>query len=418
MRFKKRFITKKVGNKNTKYYLFGIRIWKKNNPFSTKNLENKIDNLARSILENKILLLNSYYNSINTEKLILCVDALHDKYAECIDAYTFFKFLQEKGIPSKYILLEDNPLYNQLKQENKLKDIVGIKKQWEFIEKNAHLIAQAKCVLTSYGLSSGPDNLFLKNLPFLKYIFIEHGVILLKKWVVQLYNTNAFDKILVPSQATYNFYKSKNLYGEQNMVKCGLPRWDRLKKERSGTKNIFLFFTWRYSKNKDEFDVYFGKIKELISALNNLIKNNNIKIYFSIHHSLLDLGFSIPQYNNIEFVSTTNISKMIGKTDLLITDYSSICFDFMYLNTPVIFYKFDGEVKYSDKRDNESFLSAQEEDKNLYNCFYTLDEVVEKINYYIQHNFELESENKEKNKKIFWTTQKNCESLLTYIEEK
>ncbi len=416
---KNKFIRKKTGKNNTKYYLFGVRIWKKNNPFSTKNLENKIDNLTRSILENKILLLNSYYNSINAEKLILCVDALHDKYAECIDAYTFFNFLQEKGIPSKYILLEDNPLYNQLKQENKLKDIVGIKKHWEFIEKNAHLIAQAKCVLTSYGLSSGPDNLFLKNLPFLKYIFIEHGVTLLKKWVVQIYNTNTFDKILVPTQSTYDFYTSKNLYAEEKMIKCGFPRWDKLKKQTSEIKNIFMFFTWRYSKNKEEIQSYFEKIKELISALSNITaKNSNLKIYFAMHHALLSEGFDMPKCSGVEFIPSTNISKMIGKTDLLITDYSSICFDFMYLDIPVIFYKFDGDIEYSDKRDNDSFLSAKKEDEKLYNCFYAIDEVIQKINYYIENNFELENENKEKNNKIFWQNKKNCDTLLSFIKEK
>ena len=415
---KNKVIRKKIGKNNTKYYLFGVRIWKRNNPFSTKNLENKIDNLTRSILENKILLLNSYYNSTNTEKLILCVDALHDKYAECIDAYTSFNFLQEKGIPSKYILLENNPLYDELKQKNKLKDIIIVKNQKEFIEKNIQIIAQSKCILTSYGLSQ-MDNIFLKNLPFLKYIFIEHGVTLLKKWVVRLYNTNSFDKILVPTQATYDFYKSKNLYADSDIIKCGLPRWDKLKREPSETKNIFLFFTRRYSNSKDEFNVYFERIKELISEISNITKkNNNLKTYFAIHHTLLDLAFNIPQYKNVEIILTTNISKMIGKTDLLITDYSSICFDFMYLDTPVIFYRFDEDVNYSDKRDIESFLSAKEEDKNLYNCFYELDEVINKINYYIKNNFELERENKEKNNKIFWQNKNNCETLLTFIKEK
>ena len=416
--FKNSFITKKIGKNKIKYYFLGIRIWKKNTKTPYLELEKKIQKLNRSVLKNEILLLNLYYNSINSEKLILCIDALHDKYAEAIDGYTFFKFLQEKNIPSKYILLKENPLYSELQKQNKLKDIIPVQNENDFLETHTHIIAKTKCILTSYGLTPN-DNIFLKSFPFLDYIFIEHGVTLLKKWVINLYNTNAFDKILVPTQATYDFYKSKNLYDEDQIIKIGFPRWDQLKKETSETKNIFLFFTWRYTKNKNELNVYFNKINELIRALNHIaIKNNNLKIYLAMHHAFLNAGFDMPQYNNVEFISTTDISKMIGKTDLLITDYSSICFDFMYLNIPVIFYRFDADVDYSDPLNKESLLSAKKEDEKLYNCFYNLNDTITKIDYYIANNFDLEKENKEKNKRIFWENKKNCETLKTYIEKR
>ena len=90
----------------------------------------------------------------------------------------------------------------------------------------------------------------------------------------------------------------------------------------------------------------------------------------------------------------------------------------MYLNIPVIFYRFDADVDYSDPLNKESLLSAKKEDEKLYNCFYNLNDTITKIDYYIANNFELEKENKEKNKRIFWENKKNCETLKTYIEKR
>ena len=46
------------------------------------------------------------------------------------------------------------------------------------------------------------------------------------------------------------------------------------------------------------------------------------------------------------------MSRLYNNSSLLITDYSSIAFDFMFLDTPVIFYKFDADVNYPDEDDN------------------------------------------------------------------
>lgn len=398
-------------NFRKKIYILGIKIF-------DKKLKKKQETLQSKSIEEKLLLLGLYYKDLpEDKKLIICMDALHDKYAEAIDAYTFFQFLQARNIPSKYILLKDNPLYEQLKQQRKLKDILLVEKQSEFIEKYSNDIARSKCILTSFGLS-GNDNKILKNLPFLQYIFIEHGVILLKKWVVRLYDTNLFNKILVPSQATYNLYNKMNLYAENEMICSGLPRWDNLNRISDTTKNIFLFFTWRYSlkHDKEALDIYYNRIKIFIDHLQGVLKEYpNIKIYMSLHHAVcLNLKEDI-SFDNIQMVSPNEISKMISKTDLLITDYSSICFDFMYLDIPVIFYRFDSDVHYSNSLDNETMISACEEDDTLYNCLYTEDDVLSKVKFYMKNRFELEPEYKAKNKVIFWKKESECQRLLNKI---
>src|SRR5699024_4483313 len=52
--------------------------------------------------------------------------------------------------------------------------------------------------------------------------------------------------------------------------------------------------------------------------------------------------------SNINFLDeSTNIQSQIVKSKMLITDYSSILFDFLYLNKEIILYQFDREKYYA-----------------------------------------------------------------------
>ena len=48
--------------------------------------------------------------------------------------------------------------------------------------------------------------------------------------------------------------------------------------------------------------------------------------------------------NNINIITLKeDIQKYFNKCDLMITDYSSVAFDFAYLRKPIIYYQFDKE---------------------------------------------------------------------------
>ena len=119
----------------------------------------------------------------------------------------------------------------------------------------------------------------------------------------------------------------------------------------------------------------------------------------------------------VKLISAPEISKIIGETDLAITDYSSIAFDFMFLDIPTIFYRFDDDIRYPDKRDRLNAKSAKSHDKELYNVFYDEDAVIEKIEFYIKNNFVLEPEYKKINDSLFWEKENICEHLYEKIKE-
>ena len=411
----------------TRTYLLGIRI-KKVKLKKAKYDEEYWGRWSRDsklrIAELKVLSLANWYKEVRPEqKYILCFDSLYDKYAEAIDAYTLFLYLQEKGIPSKYAILRSNPLFAKLRDEGKLKDILPVNSEAELIIYFPDIIAQSRFVYCSFGFYV--SNIF-KQLPFLKLIFIEHGVTLLKKWCAFLYLEGGkceCDLMLASTRATKNFYDKNNLW-QDKMVCCGMPRWDNLKPHNgeNKVKKIFIFFTWRASfmKGLSMLPQYVNRVQKIISSINEIIgKREDIKIYLGLHHALQYNynHYNFNQFKHVNIVPTNEISTLIQQADLYITDYSSVAFDLMYRDVPTIFYRFDTDVAYPDKRDIESVTSASEEDERLYNCCYNLEDAIQKVRHYIDNGFVLEEENKRKNDEIFWPRGNNCEQLLKLTQE-
>lgn len=382
-----------------KYYLLGIHFFSRPNPWYL--------NILRSHNESQ-------------EKHILCVDSLTDPYAEAIDSYTFFVFLQKKNIKSKYVLLKNNKLYEKLKSQNALHDIIGVDSLNDFVFNHIDLIGRTKKIISSFGLLE--YNLWFKGLPFLDFILLHHGVILLKKWCIYSYNSKLYDKIIVPTKPTRRLYLDEKQADEKSMICCGLPRWDLLKRTKESPRRIFVFFTHRstFLEAPELAADYFKSILDFFndSRLVSAIERKDVIIEWTIHHALLNINIPIPPIPDyIHLVDSSDISKHISKTDLLITDYSSICFDVMYLNIPTVFYRFDtGRLSQFNQADVSMINEALLEDPVLYNCCYDKEMALSKVIHYIDTDFVLEPENLEKNRKIFWTEDNICETLYKKLD--
>ena len=145
------------------------------------------------------------------EKHILCFDCLYDPLAEAVDAWTLFEYLQTQGIPSRYALLKTNPLYAQLEQQNKLKDILPVDNEFDLLQRYPEEIARSKRIYFSFPFTCSS---ILRDLPNCPFIFIEHGVNLMKPWCVRLYaegGDSECNYILTPSRPTKTLYDSLHL---------------------------------------------------------------------------------------------------------------------------------------------------------------------------------------------------------------
>lgn len=126
---------------------------------------------------------------------------------------------------------------------------------------------------------------------------------------------------------------------------CPYPRNDAFNKSSDRNKiikKIIYMPTWRQFKGKpiDLFTYYNFDVNKIDEYLN----KNSMKLYLKLHkYSRMSTSIkaAIEKSENIIHLDACDIYDTINEYDLLITDYSSIYFDYLYTNNPIIFAPFD-----------------------------------------------------------------------------
>jgi len=130
---------------------------------------------------------------------------------------------------------------------------------------------------------------------------------------------------------------------ETNKIKVtGQPRNDLIflnKKfyhNRKGIKKICLYMpTWR----NYEFDIFGNGFNP--KSFNRFLRDNEILFVIKIHPNEVEMYKDELNYSNIVFWEDRDIYPFLSNFDILLTDYSSIYFDFLILNRSIIFTPFD-----------------------------------------------------------------------------
>lgn len=115
----------------------------------------------------------------------------------------------------------------------------------------------------------------------------------------------------------------------------------RLSKQ-SGFRVIAYTPTWR------NFDNSFEQLN--LESLNEFAAKNKIIFIIKMHYKNAYL-LNLPLYDHIfEYDRSSDIYPLLLITDMLITDYSSIYFDYLLLDRPIIFYPYDFEEYKKNER--------------------------------------------------------------------
>lgn len=179
------------------------------------------------------------------------------------------------------------------------------------------------------------------------------------KWVsssfYKLFTNNFYSSIISPLEEFNKIFSSAFKVPSERVKALGYPRNDVFYRlsgdlERKVYRVIYmptfraidgeLLFSDKYKFNFDEID--------------SLLNAHNIELWLRVHPANLpppELMNKIRRSKgNIKFSSVEDIYEEINSYDCLITDYSSVMFDFSITNKPIIFAAFDLEKYLSDER--------------------------------------------------------------------
>lgn len=198
-----------------------------------------------------------------------------------------------------------------------------------------------------------------------KMAFIQHGII--KEFIPSLiYENTKADLFICGAKPEYEFIKSQYGYPEGNVQYLGLARFDNLH-ERNEKNQILVMPTWRHwipsstwsIENKDEArkifleSDYYKNFNNLINNedIINLIEKYDINLIFYPHYEMqcyIDLFDTKSDGIIIAKKDEYDVQDLLKESKILITDYSSVAFDFGYMRKPIIYYQFDEDIYYKN----------------------------------------------------------------------
>ena len=359
------------------------------------------------------------------------------------DTFPLFKRMLQEKLPVHYIT-EKIDIYNQycmnikecliiLPVFNEKKPING-----DFLEKYLTLFLKIKVIVSGRGTTFN-TNLFY-NIDYITYISVGHGVCYFKYFLYneyRIYGIKKNNKLLLPPSDKIISLAKKFGWEDKDIIKINLPRWDKYNSNETGifshvesinNNSIFIMFTWRDIKKKKNISkFYLENIIKLIinNKLNYILKTKNISLYLSFHR-LIDKKYiynfdqKIQSYNYIKIIKQNTISECLSKANLVISDFSSVIFDFIYRNKPFIIYIPDANDPQNKEIYTNEYYELIELLKNdtIYfeNKFFYINETVNKIIYYINNNFILDSKLIDFYDSFGFKRENSIDKLINYLK--
>ncbi|MGX6454059.1 CDP-glycerol glycerophosphotransferase family protein [Pediococcus acidilactici] len=263
--------------------------------------------------------------------------------------------------------------------------------------------------------------------PNKKFVFLNHGVNKDDTTENANYNRTKFDYHVTTTEDEFKEMSSQKYgYPKGNIIKTGLARYDYLTKRKGHEKNIVYMPTWRYylaDASDKEFisSKYFKKMYSLMHnkvLLEFLAKKGIVFYFFPPHHEiqrrihLFDL-----QNTGINVIDTeeSNFSKIVSESSMMITDFSSVIFDFAYLYKRTAYYQFDTD-EYRSGHYKKGYFDYE---RDGFGPILTNESaVVQEIIRATDNNFKLEPKYEKRIKKTFeHTDNKNSERLFNILKD-
>ena len=224
-----------------------------------------------------------------------------------------------------------------------------------------------------------------------KSIQLWHGITIEKLGHLANYKVIEYDRVLSTSQFVSDYSFSK-LYRYKKLLHCGYPRNDILYFDNIELINVDLQLLNQMQNDNNKYIIYmpthrlYGFKNNPINykQLNDFGKKYNIKFIIKMHPFIAEqFREDLSKYQTLNYKFTNliiypanmDIYPLLKYSDMLIADYSSVYFDYLFVDKPIVFFPYDyKEWIESEKGTRIDYFSYSPGDK----C-YNVDELLEKI---------------------------------------
>jgi len=334
-------------------------------------IEQKIMQDAYGVLETeynknaglkRVIDYTEYYERYNIQENIILYESYHGGSFSC-NPYAMFQTIYNDERFDSYrhvwVINDKNQIPEMLKHDS---NIVFIKRNCDLYMR---YLAKAKYLIN--------------NVSFPEYFIRKEGQLYLNTWhgtPIKTLGKDIKDDFFAHKNATRNFLQASHLISPNSfttkiltdnfdindiytgiVAQTGYPRQDLTLnasverkeeiKNKLGIKNnkpVVLYApTWRGTLAGSKFD-----IEKLIIDIK-LFKNLDINFVFRGHHMAEKLLADVVEIKDVVVSSSIDTNSLLSIVDILITDYSSISFDYMAVGKPIIYYTYDRDEYESER---------------------------------------------------------------------
>lgn len=342
-----------------------------------------------------------------------------------------FKYLikNEKNAKIYFAISKKSRDYEKVKKIGKILELESIKYKMKLMHSSKVISSQANEYVIN---ASKKGKQFIKDLYKFDFVFLQHGIIKddLSEW---LHKHNKNIKMFVTSSPREydSIINGKYDYDSSVVKLTGLPRYDSLMNEKNVKKQILFMPTWRKSLagreinslGEREYNEEF-KNSEYCKFYNKLINDKRIldKLKekgftgrFFVHPTLKEQS---SDFIGNEYIKICNVVKDYQKefkeNSILVTDYSSVAFDFAYLKKPIIYTQFDKDYFYDLQLYDKGYFNYETD--GLGPICYDHETTVKTIIEYIENGGKLKNEYENRINAFYYKFDtKNCERVYKEI---
>ena len=346
------------------------------------------------------------------------------------NGYWFFRYMVENHSEQKCIYAIDKKSVDYANVKNLGKVIqYGSIKHWIVYFSAKHTISSQKGGKPNAALCAFIE---LNGLYNSHMIFLQHGITINNvRWLYA--DRSKIELFITAAKPEYKYILDNFGYTPDTICLTGFPRFDGLHDYTIKENRILIMPTWRswftekssmQGELNDNFmnSSYLLGWKKLLEhpILNSLIEKYKLEIIFYPHRNMQflieDFKRNIKTKAIIASWEKYDIQELMKSSEMMITDYSSVFFDMVYMKKPVVFYQFDVE-DFRKAHYSEGYFNYF--DNPFGKSYVTPKEVLQRIEYYVNRGFKIDESAENAHKAFFkYCDSKNSERIYNLIKQR